>query len=106
VPALVSWAVPKKWMSEQEGAVASQKLTWPAVTLVEPETTAAVRVTWLPEATDVTTLPLEVTVSVVVVGVDVAKADGVAADKTTRDAADNNFLTETPMRMTPLLLLK
>jgi len=48
-------------------ADASQNLTCPVVTAVVPELTDAVRVTTLPEATIVTTLPFEVIAMVVVV---------------------------------------
>src|SRR5580704_10981245 len=60
--------MPNRWMSVQNLAVASQKLTWPGVTGVPPVMTVAVRVTTLPCATVVTTFPPEVTDSVVIVG--------------------------------------
>jgi hypothetical protein len=67
-------------MSAQESAKASQKFTCPTVTLVELETTVAVSVTTLPEATDppdATTLPPDVMVSVVVVAAGPAQAGSV-----------------------------
>jgi len=67
VPELVNCAVPNKWMSEQWGAAASQKLTWPAVTAVLVNVTVAVSVTTLPETTEVTPLPPDVTAKVVLV---------------------------------------
>ena len=67
VPALVNCAVPIIWMSSQYGAVASQKFTCPAVNAEEPDSTVAVKVTTLPELTEVTGAPAEVKASVVVV---------------------------------------
>src|SRR5271170_5674869 len=54
--------------------VASQKVTVPGVTAVPAEVTAAVSVTAVPEATDVTAAPALVTANVVVVAA-AAKAD-------------------------------
>ena len=54
-------------MSVQYAAMASQKFTWPCFTAVVPASTEAVSVTRLPAFTEVTTTPLEVTASEVVV---------------------------------------
>src|ERR1019366_8379477 len=54
-------------MSVQYAAMASQKFTWPCFTSVDPASTVAVGVTRLPAFTEVTTTPLEVTASEVVV---------------------------------------
>jgi hypothetical protein len=51
----------------QNAAEASQKFTCPGATLAAPAFTVAVRVTRLPEATDVTAVPPEATLIVVVV---------------------------------------
>jgi hypothetical protein len=64
---LVNCEVANKWVSSQWVAAASQKFTWPTVTGVIPAFTVAVSVTTLPETTVVTTLPSELTASVVVV---------------------------------------
>jgi hypothetical protein len=66
VPALVNCAVPSRWMSVQYVTVASQKFTVPFVTAVAPDVTVAVSVTILPESTEVTGPPPEVTASAVV----------------------------------------
>jgi hypothetical protein len=50
----------------QNVAVASQKFTVPLVTALVPDTTVAVSVTTLFEATEVTGIPPEVTAKVVV----------------------------------------
>jgi hypothetical protein len=71
-------------MSVHSVADASQKFTCPVVTLIEPETTVAVNVTSLPEATDppeATVLPPEVIVRVVAVAAGAAQACGVARNK-------------------------
>jgi hypothetical protein len=47
------------------GTVARQKFTVPGVTAAAPDATVAVSVTALPEATEVTGLPPEVTASAV-----------------------------------------
>ena len=65
VPALVNCAMPRRWLSSQYAAVASQNLTCPVVKVADPALTAAVNVTTLPAATDVTGAPAEVTVRVV-----------------------------------------
>jgi len=70
------------WMSVQYGDEASQNFTWPTVSAVPPDITAAVRVTTLPLTTVVTGLPPEVTVSVVVVAGGLAKACGIAPHRT------------------------
>src|ERR1700686_400930 len=67
VPALVNCAVPSRWMSVQDFAVASQKLIWPDATGVLPAMTVAVNVTTVPDVTVATAFPAEVTDSVVVV---------------------------------------
>ena len=59
-------------------------MTWPVVTVAEPETTAAVSVTSLPEATDppgATVCPPEVMVRVVVEDADPAQARGVPTQR-------------------------
>jgi hypothetical protein len=62
-------------MSVQYAAVASQKFTWPVVTGALPEVTVAVSVTAVPEITDVTAVPRELTLRVVVdAGFDCAEA--------------------------------
>jgi hypothetical protein len=68
-PAPVSCAVPSKWISVQDFAVASQKFTCP-VLIPMPlsiSCTVAVRVITLPDVTEVTALPPEVTARLVVV---------------------------------------
>jgi hypothetical protein len=65
VPALVSCAVPNKWISVQRDAVASQNFTWPVVKVIDPLRTEAVSVTTLPEGVEVTAVPPEVTVRLV-----------------------------------------
>ena len=59
-------------------ADASQKFTWPVVSTVGPALTVAVSVTMEPDVADVTTLPPEVTVSVVDVAGILAAACSVA----------------------------
>jgi hypothetical protein len=54
-------------MSVQYFADASQKLTCPVVTEAVPTSTAAVRVTTVPVVTEVTALPLDLTVRLVTV---------------------------------------
>jgi hypothetical protein len=81
-------------MSVQCAAVASQKVTDPPVTGVEPETTVAVRVTTLPEATEETGAPLEVTVSVVVVAPGAAHAGSAAISSAHRRARNEAGPTE------------
>jgi hypothetical protein len=54
-------------MSVQDFAVASQKLTWPTVTGVDPAVTAAVSVNTVPEVVDGLEIVPELTVTVVVV---------------------------------------
>src|SRR5271170_2078408 len=82
VPAVVNCGVASKAESSQCAAAASQKFTCPGFTGVEPETTVAVRVTTVPAATEVTSLPKLVTVSVVVVAAAVAHARGTPKEKT------------------------
>jgi hypothetical protein len=71
IPAGVSCAVPKRWISQQSFAAASQKFTWPTVSGVDAVVTVAVMVITLPEGTVDTGLELvpEVIVSVVLVAV-------------------------------------
>ena len=83
VPALgpdwITCAVPSRWISVQYVAEASQKLTRPVVTVVEPEITAAVSVTSLPADTDppaATVWLPEVMVKVVVDDAEPAQACG------------------------------
>src|ERR1035438_4004415 len=90
LPELVSCAKPRRWMSVQNFAVALQKLIWPLVTGTVPARTVAVSVTTPPEATDVTALPFEVTVSVAVVAGDVAKASGALALTTVQRAMQSD----------------
>jgi hypothetical protein len=68
---LVNCALPRRWMSSQYVAVASQKLTCPIVSEVDPALTVAVSATAVFEATDVIGEPPEVIASVVDVSVDV-----------------------------------
>jgi len=72
VPALVNCAVPRRWVSSQYAAVASQNFTCPVVTAVAPALTLAVKFTTVPDATELTGAPPEDAVSVVPV---VAGAD-------------------------------
>jgi hypothetical protein len=65
VPALVNCAVPRRWISSQYVAAASQNFTLPAVNAVSPALTAAVSVTMVFDATDVTGVPDAVTFRVV-----------------------------------------
>jgi hypothetical protein len=67
VPALVNCAIPKRWISAQATALASQKFTRPGVTGVVPVRTVAVRITAVPEFTVVTEAAPDVTARVVVV---------------------------------------
>ena len=78
VPALVNCSVPKRWISVQYAAAASQNFTCPVVTTAAPAFTVAVSVTTLPGATVVTALPPPVTASVVVVVAVLAPARGPA----------------------------
>ena len=80
IPAGVSWAVARRAESSQWVADASQNFTWPGFTGVGPETTAAVSVTTVSEATDDTPEPALVTVSVVVVAAGAAQAFGEDSD--------------------------
>jgi hypothetical protein len=70
VPVLVNWLVPRRCMSVQYVAEASQKLTAPDVTVKPLAVTVAVSITGLPETAVVTGLPPEVAASVVSVGTD------------------------------------
>jgi hypothetical protein len=91
VPALVSCAVPSRWISVQYFAEASQKLTCPTVTLLEPATTAAVSVTTLPEATDPPdriVIPPETTVNDVLVAEGPAQACDTPTQKSVTRAED------------------
>jgi hypothetical protein len=65
VPALVNCAVPARWMSVQDAAVASQKFTCPSVSAAPAAWTVAVKVTTVPPATEDTAFPPEVTERVV-----------------------------------------
>src|ERR1017187_1875392 len=87
VPLLVSCAVPRRWMSVQYVADASQKFTCPVFTDTPPLTTVAVSVNSIPEETDVTTLPPEVTVNVV----DVDSCAGVFSSVVPLDATQLPF---------------
>lgn len=69
IPALVSCAVPNRWISVQRVAVASQKFTWPVVNVVDPLRTEAVSVMTVPEGAEVTAVPPEVTVRLVDVAI-------------------------------------
>jgi hypothetical protein len=86
-------------MSVQYVTEASQKFTCPTVTFVEPEVTAAVSVTLLPEGTDVTGLDPEVTARVVVVGTEVAKAEGTHQEETASRERDIPALRKPTFRM-------
>jgi hypothetical protein len=86
VPAFVNWAVPRMWMSVQYVAEASQKLTCPVFTLVEPAITVAVSVTTVPEATVVTEPPPELMARVVVVAPLPAQACDAPASKNIKNA--------------------
>ena len=64
VPALVNWALPRRWVGSQYAAVASQKFTCPP-RAAEPPLTAAVSITSDPDATEVTGLLADDTCRVV-----------------------------------------
>src|ERR1700744_770715 len=68
--ALVNCAVPSRWISVQEAAVAAQKFTCPSVSAVAPACTVAVKGTTVPPATEDTAFPPEVRERVVVVAWD------------------------------------
>jgi hypothetical protein len=83
-------------------AEASQKLTCPMVGLVVPETTDAVSVTSLPEATDppeATVFPPEVMVRLVVVEAGPAQTSGATKPKNITTVEDRNELREILRRM-------
>jgi hypothetical protein len=72
-------------MSVQYCAVASQKFTWPAAIAEAPALTVAVSVTTVPDDTEVTGLPPEVTDRTVVEADRLADANiGIAASRKTR----------------------
>src|ERR1700730_11570503 len=77
-------------MSVQYAAVASQKFTWPCFTSVDPASTVAVSVTRLPAFTEVTTTPLEVTASEVVVVVRANAEELIAAVHTISTTFSNS----------------
>jgi hypothetical protein len=99
VPAFVSCAVPSRWTSVQDFAVASQKFTWPTVTGVLPAVTAAVSATTLPEAIVVTALPPEVTVRVVVVAGPLAIAGSPTSSKALNSASKQPFMQQSRRRL-------
>ena len=76
IPALVSCVVASRAESSQYFAVASQNLTWPGFTGVDPETTVAVSVTTVPAVTDDMSEPPLVIANDVVVGAAEAHACG------------------------------
>jgi hypothetical protein len=89
-------------MSVQYVTEASQKFTCPTVTVVEPEVTAAVSVTLLPEVTEVTGLNPEVTDRVVVVGTEVANAEEMHQEETASRKRDLPALKKPTLRMKEL----
>src|ERR1700679_77085 len=84
VPALVNCAVPTRLMSVQYFAEALQKLTCPAVTTLPLAFTVAVSATTLPEGTEETRAPSEVTARVVAVGDAFAAACPARANRDSR----------------------
>src|SRR5579862_3012890 len=81
-------------MSVQCPAVASQNFTCPTVTAVPPDTTVAVRVTTVPDATLVTLVPPDVTAKIVMVAV----SDSFAAAPAVRanhDSSENSATLHT-----------
>src|SRR4051794_10646535 len=82
-------------MSVQRVAEASQKYTCPGVTGAPPEVTAAVSVTTVPDATELTGVLPEVTVSVVVVAVLVAAlADCADPQSPSANARDDTIIPQ------------
>jgi hypothetical protein len=67
VPEFVSCAVPSRWISVQNSATVSQKLTCPFFTGPLALLTLAVRITTLPDVTDAICAPPEVILSEVFV---------------------------------------
>jgi hypothetical protein len=84
-PACVSCDSPRRWISVQRGAVASQKYTWPVVTGLSAIVTLAVKVITLPAVTVVTTPPADLTASVVAVAL-VAQAVAVTTHNSIKPA--------------------
>ena len=74
VPALVTCAVARMWISVQNVAEASQKFTWPALIVPEADVTAAVSVIVLPVVMFAALPEAAVTVKAVVVTAPVAAA--------------------------------
>jgi hypothetical protein len=112
VPAPVSWALPTRWSSSQRVEFDSQKLTCPVFNAVELLLTAAVRVTTVPEAAEVTGLPAAVTESIVEVvgeGAPIVKASGVVATRDPEmpliDSVEVPAVTATPVVSVSVLLL-
>jgi hypothetical protein len=90
VPVLVNCLVPRRWMSVQCAADASQKFTCPVVTAVVPVFTVAVSVTTLLDATVVTVLPPDATARVVVVAAGAAQARTVPPQRAITETAETH----------------
>jgi hypothetical protein len=83
VPAVVSWPIPRRWVSVQWAASASQNLTCPIWIGTVPALTVAVRETAVPEGTKITAVALAVMARVVEVAAAAARPrEGPRARKT------------------------